>query len=184
MFNSRFSGVASLVTPGSSAAASETENGGGGDAVDYTSAPGLYDRSIDRVKSAPGVRDATISLSSLAGGGERGSAIYVPGYAPRPSEQHELPVSVLHKYGVFTLVRPTAPQYIDQSVPVGSSLFTLGFVRKPVPEAHVDNVVDPAMKNVFDKLRNISPKLNTREDAVRFGKNPKETKVLVRDQLR
>lgn len=49
--------------------------------------PALYDRLVDSVKATPGVRDATISLSSLAGGGQRSSGIHVPGYVPQPSER-------------------------------------------------------------------------------------------------
>jgi predicted permease len=48
--------------------------------------PEFYNRLVERVKSTPGVRNATVSLSSLAGGGERSGGIYVPGYTPQSSE--------------------------------------------------------------------------------------------------
>jgi predicted permease len=49
--------------------------------------PGLYDQLVERIESAPGVRRATIAMSSLAGGGAQTSGIYVPGYTAQASER-------------------------------------------------------------------------------------------------
>jgi predicted permease len=49
--------------------------------------PDLYRRLVDRVKTIPGVADAAIAVSSIAGGGQTYSGIYVPGYTPGPSER-------------------------------------------------------------------------------------------------
>ncbi|MBC7926506.1 MAG: ABC transporter permease, partial [Bryobacteraceae bacterium] len=42
---------------------------------------------VAAVKAVPGVRDVTISYSSLAGGGQQISGIYIPGYVGQPSER-------------------------------------------------------------------------------------------------
>lgn len=65
--------------------------------------PALYERLLRRIRSTPGVRDATISLSSLAGGGEQGSGIHVPGYTPQGSERPRTRENFVEP-GYFTLM--------------------------------------------------------------------------------
>jgi predicted permease len=48
--------------------------------------PGLYSQILQRVRSLPGVRSATIALSSIAGGGTMSSGVNIPGYTPSPRE--------------------------------------------------------------------------------------------------
>jgi predicted permease len=48
--------------------------------------PALYSQIVERVRSLPGVRSATIALSSIAGGGTLSAGINVPGYTPGPRE--------------------------------------------------------------------------------------------------
>jgi predicted permease len=48
--------------------------------------PVLYSELVERVNAVPGVRSASIALSSIAGGGTRSSGINVPGYTPTQRE--------------------------------------------------------------------------------------------------
>ncbi|HYI94912.1 MAG TPA: ABC transporter permease, partial [Bryobacteraceae bacterium] len=65
--------------------------------------PALYAQLIHRIKSEPDVRDAAISLSSLAGGGEQSSGIHVPGYVPQPSERPGTKENLISP-GYFTIM--------------------------------------------------------------------------------
>jgi predicted permease len=48
--------------------------------------PALYAQLVEHVSALPGVRSASIALSSIAGGGIRSSGMNVPGYTPGPRE--------------------------------------------------------------------------------------------------
>ena len=48
--------------------------------------PSLYAQLVERIRALPGVRSASIALSSIAGGGTVSSGINVPGYTPGPRE--------------------------------------------------------------------------------------------------
>jgi predicted permease len=48
--------------------------------------PPLYAQLVERVCALPGVRSATIALSSIAGGGTFSSGVNVPGHTPGPRE--------------------------------------------------------------------------------------------------
>ncbi|HYI92283.1 MAG TPA: FtsX-like permease family protein, partial [Bryobacteraceae bacterium] len=65
--------------------------------------PALYAQLIYRIKSEPDVRDAAISLSSIAGGGEQSSGIHVPGYVPQPSERPGTKENLISP-GYFTIM--------------------------------------------------------------------------------
>jgi len=48
--------------------------------------PSLYAQIVERVRTMPGVRSASIAASSIAGGGITSSGINLPGYTPGPRE--------------------------------------------------------------------------------------------------
>ncbi len=63
----------------------------------------LYEAIVDRVRGLPGVRSAAVSESSLFGGGVTTSAVFVPGYTPKPNEN----ISAMEDYvdpGYFATV--------------------------------------------------------------------------------
>jgi predicted permease len=99
----------------------------------------LYEAMVDRVRGLPGVRSAAVSESSLAGGGVTTSAVFVPGYTPKPNEN----ISAMENY--------VDPGYFAT---VGMQLLSgRDFDRRDGPQAQQVAIVNEAMaQNYFGTL--------------------------------